>query len=149
MIPADVLVKTKTKILRKGHDSDSALLEGVTNDSRTMKIDSNAFITTKQHTQYFHLCNIYCQNELDLQLLSGFDKLETLEFGNVTNIHRCLPTLPFLPLLSKIRFVFPIDLKKLEKFPISPTSKRFTIKSKIIGDSAITRILDALLINSA
>lgn len=101
LIPMDLLSSTKTKSLEIGYKTLPTIVAGATNYRLPTKFDDNAFRSTKKYTEEFILRKIDCQNEPGLNFLSGFDKLTTLELYFISNIHRCLPTLPSLPRLSE------------------------------------------------
>ena len=92
----------------------------VQNKSTSLQVDPNAFRATKNYTRTFTLNNFDCVL-LDLSFLSGFDKLNTLTFGNLGNIHFCLPSLPTLSGLVKLGIDYCLGLNELYSFPLIKT----------------------------
>ena len=96
----DLLSSTKTKSLEIGYETLPTIFAGVTNYSLTTKFDENAFRSTKKYTEEFILRKIDCQNELDLNFLSGFDELTALISCSLRlsgkEITRCLQHILFM-----------------------------------------------------
>ncbi len=121
-----------------------------------LQIDPNAFRLTKSYTTEFLLNHIDC-TLMDLNFLSGFDKLYKLVFTNVWNIQFCLPSLPSLPRLSVLRLVYCSGLNEFNTFPILLNGlKDFQlygfendITERIFTDKTVDRILDWVLLSSS
>jgi len=92
---------------------------------------------------------------LDLGLLSGFDKLMHLAFINIYNIQHCLPSLPSLPSLSTLNIRFCTGMNEINIFPsLTNGLKKFDFYGdagnieKTYNDKTADRIINWLLLSS-
>jgi len=141
-IPADILGNKKTEKIIIQCDDDSSL-----------KIDANAFQSTKNYTITLALVN-FDTNQLDLEFLSGFNQLTELIFYKVRHIEKSLPVLPLLPQLALLEFnnVTGLNDSKIS-FPILSTGglKKFALlfSGENISDASVGRMMDWILLSSA
>lgn len=123
-------------------------------ESTSLEVDHEAFTSTKQYTKKVILNRIEC-SLLNLNFLSGFGQLKSLTFANMNNIHNCLPTLPFLPNLTKLRFDNCLGMHQLKNFPkLTKRLESLTVFGhensieNLWDDATISRVLDWLIDSS-
>jgi len=118
-----------------------------------LKLDVNAFQSTKNHTTQLILKNFNSQ-QLDLSFLSGFSQLTNLTLLKIHHIKKCLSTLPFLPKLTSITL---FAVRELDNSIISfPTLSTNGLKSFTFinydgkqNNALVSRMLDWILLSSA
>jgi len=125
------------------------------NLSLSLKVNPNAFRSTKRHTEIFTMNRIDC-TVLDFGFLTGFDKLTNLTFANIHNIQHCLPSLPPLSRLTSLDFQYCAGLNDLNVLPTLKNGLKavqfFGSTDNIqetINDATAARIMDWLLLSSA
>jgi len=123
--------------------------------STSLEIDEEAFRSTKQYTKNLILNRIEC-SLLNLNFLSGFEKLTKLTFANIDNIHNCLPTLPSLRNLIKLEIDNCVGMHQLYNFPKLTNGLesvqlfgRENYFDELWDDATISRVTDWLLDSSA
>jgi len=150
LIPEDVVGTKRILDIRIGF-SEYYQLQNVTfiEYYKMLKVDADAFRSTKSYTEIFTIENIDCTH-LDLGFLSGFDRLTNLTFYSINNIHHCLPSLPPLPSLAKLHFVYCYEMNELKYFSaLNNRLKDVSFVGGKINDETVDRIMDQLLRSSA
>lgn len=118
-----------------------------------LKVDVNAFRSTKNHTKKFEFVFIDFK-ELNLGFLSEFNQLTNLKFSHSVNIEHCLPTLPLmLPSLTSLSFSACEGLSRLHNFPTLFRGLDEMVLSYYenyeLNDETTSQIFDWLLLSSA
>lgn len=124
---------------------------------RKLNVDANAFQSTKSYTRKFKISIVDC-TFLDLDFLSGFEKLANLMFSDIENIQHCLPKIPPLPSLTTLWFERCSGMTEIQWFPTLSNGLKdirfdtyysFVFKSQyVLNDQIVDRIMDWLLLSS-
>jgi len=149
-IPKDVFGKKQTANIWIEYPTEVNV-----NLSLSLKVDPNAFRSTKPFTEIFTINHIDC-NVLDLEFFTGFDKLTNLTFQNIHDIQHCLPSLPPFSRLTSLNIKYCTGLNELNVLPSLKNGLK-TVKfrgsiydtHKTINDTTVGRIMDWLLLSSA
>jgi len=143
LIPANILGNKKTEKL---------VIEYNDGSNHVIKVDVNAFQSTKYYTNTLELKNID-SSQLDLGFLFGFNQLTVLRFHNFHHIQKSLPNLPLLPKLTSLELYNVVGLNDANIiFPTLSTGGLETfkfIKSGMHSDASVSRMLDWILLSSA
>jgi len=155
-IPADLFVNKRTIFLKiwnpdYSHNND--------NNSVSLKVDPNAFRSTKSYTRNiaFHINDC---SQIDFGFLDGFNQLTDLSLYDMDNIQTCFQTIPPLPNLSYLHlqfvgtgqnefFKFPNFTNGLRYFKFGNYETPSRHYLDMFDDGNLGRILDWLLISSA
>jgi len=145
-IPADILGDKKTEFLMiqcNYDDQDPVAL---------LKVDVNAFQSTKHYTKFVSLRNID-SSQLDFGFLSGFNQLTDLMLNKIRHIEKSLPTLPRLPKLSYLELYNVTGFNEsVITFPTLASGGLKSFAFVVSGehtDASVSRMLDWILLSSA
>ena len=143
LIPENILGNKKTEKL---------VIEYNYGSNQVIKVDVNAFQSTKYYTKTLELKNID-SSQLDLGFLFGFNQLTDLTFHNFHHIQKSLPNLPLLPKLTGLDFINVTGLNDSTiTFPTLSSGGLKTFKfnfSVTHTDASVSRMLDWILLSSA
>jgi len=143
LIPENILGNKKTEQLMIKHNDGS---------NRVIKVDVNAFQSTKYYTKILELKNID-SSQLDLGFLFGFNQLTDLTFHTFHHIQKSLPTLPLLPKLTELYFKNVTGFNdSIITFPTLSTGGLKTFRFRYSGmhtDASVSRMLNWILFSSA
>lgn len=144
-IPADILSNKRTENLHLVSNDEEEHIE--------LQVDSNAFRSTKNFTKSFLIYNFDGKN-LELDFLSGFNKLRNLTFDTITNIHDCFPKLPPLPNLKILVMQYVSGLVDIQTFPhlvhgLNSVALAPHKEEEVWDNETVGSILEWLLISSA
>lgn len=143
-IPEDILANKRAINLN--------IVSETTEDFEVVKIDPNAFRSTKNFTKTIEMYGFDC-SQLDLTFLFGFDQLINLTLLSLTNIEYSLPTLPPLPSLSFLDLTDVEGLEEMEIYPDLVNGLKYAAfvpdEGSTWTDSTISNVLDWVLLSSA
>ena len=121
----------------------------VEHSSLILKVDANAFRSSKSYTHEFTINFIDC-TQLDLGFLAGFDRLTKLALFNIDNIQHCLPGLLPLPRLTTLDIEYCTGMDKLNSFPTLKNGlKEVKFMGSAYNDETVDRLMDWILLSSA